>query len=245
MVSSMKERYEELKKYPNMLLDYNAILAFYPDYYKIKENLKHELFLAKRKIDKAFEKNYRSSDLYNKLKEENFSEEEIYEYTRQNKDEKYNYLELVFNTLLSQSIDLCDLIDYIGHYPDTYPVPLEEEKNPNMEKLLEKYDIIVRYHLDDDLGEMQIQAEDIVRIIEKLEDNLGCIKQLKLSFKDENFINNWFCIKNITDEERKEMWSSTLDKIKDFPLSESQKQGKSKREKGKHYLRVQHGPNII
>ena len=36
MVSSMKERYEQLKKYPNISLNYDEILLFYPDYYKMK-----------------------------------------------------------------------------------------------------------------------------------------------------------------------------------------------------------------
>lgn len=29
---------------------------------------------------------------------------------------------------VEKSIELCNLIDYIGHYPVTYPVPREEGK---------------------------------------------------------------------------------------------------------------------
>ena len=74
---------------------------------------------------------------------------------------------MIFDELVKSSITLCKLIDYIGHYPTTWPVPKEEEKDIEMEKLLEKYDIIVRYHLNDELVKMQITSNDVARIIQK------------------------------------------------------------------------------
>ena len=47
MVSNMKERYEELKKYGNILLNYDEILLFYPDYFKTKVELENESFISK------------------------------------------------------------------------------------------------------------------------------------------------------------------------------------------------------
>ena len=61
MVSSMKERYEELKKCGNILLNYDEILLFYPDYFKTKVELENESFISKEQVDDTFEKNYRDS----------------------------------------------------------------------------------------------------------------------------------------------------------------------------------------
>ncbi len=228
MISSMRENYEKLKENPEMLVDYNAILAFYPDYYKLKMDLMYEKFLAKRRVDNIFRKNYKKSELYKNLKNEGFTEEEVFEYMLNNKDKKYDYLELVFNELLKSINDLCDLIDYIGHYPNTYPSPLESEKNPEMEKLLEKYNISVKYDFEEDSDEMQIRAFDIVRIIEKLDDSLNLFNQLKHLFAQENFIDDWFCQKSVVDEKTQALLINISDRIEYFPTLNSQTQGKSK-----------------
>ncbi len=240
MVSNMKERYEELKQYGNIILNYNEILLFYPDYFKTKVLLENESFVSKEQVDDAFEKNYRSSALYNKLVQLAMANDEIYGFMKHNKDLKYASLKSIFDKLIQSSINLCELVDYIGHYPTTYPVPKEEEKNPKMEELLEKYDITVRYYLGD-INEMQITSDDVVRIIDKLHENLEMINSVKGIIAS----NDWLFTRQLSDEAREKNTIDIINGIDSFPLSTYQKQNQSSREEGKKYLRLQHGKKII
>ncbi len=240
MVSSMKERYEELKKCGNILLNYDEILLFYPDYFKTKVELENESFISKEQVDDIFEKNYRGSALFDKLVQLGMANNKIYEFMKHNKDLKYASLKSIFDKLVQSSIDLCELIDYIGHYPTTYPVPKEEEKNSKMEKLFEKYDITVRYYLGD-INEMQIASDDIVRIIDKLHENLEMINSVKGIVTS----NDWLFTRQLSDEEREKETNDIINAIDYFPLSAYQKQNQSSREEGKKYLKLQHGKNII
>lgn len=241
ILRSIKERYNEYKKYPNISLNYNDILLFFPDYFKVKMELEKEEFVSKEEIDKEFNDNYKNSALYEKLVKLAMAEDEIYEFMNKNKDVKYMDIKNLFDKSVESSISLCELIDYIGHYPTTWPVPNEDEKNPAMEELLEKYDIIVRYHMDDDLDEMQIMSDDVVRIMEKLSENLSLINILK----EKTNTNEWLFSREMSDEKRQESGLDIISHIEDFPLSYYQIQQKSKREEGKKYLRLQHGKNII
>lgn len=241
ILRSIKERYNEYKKYPNILLNYNDILLFFPDYFKVKMELEKEEFVSKEEIDKEFNDNYKNSALYEKLVKLAMSEDEIYEFMNKNKDVKYMDIKNMFDKFVESSISLCELIDYIGHYPTTWPVPNKDEKNPAMEELLEKYDIIVRYHMDDDLDEMQIMSDDVVRIMEKLSENLSLINIIK----EKTNTNEWLFSREMSDEKRQESGLDIISHIEDFPLSYYQIQQKSKREEGKKYLRLQHGKNII
>ena len=142
ILRSIKERYNEYKKYPNILLNYNDILLFFPDYFKVKMELEKEEFVSKEEIDKEFNDNYKNSALYEKLVKLAMAEDEIYEFMNKNKDVKYMDIKNLFDKSVESSISLCELIDYIGHYPTTWPVPNEDEKNPAMEELLEKYELV-------------------------------------------------------------------------------------------------------
>ncbi len=236
----MKERYEELKKFGNILLNYNEILLFYPDYFKTKIELQNESFISKEHIDRVFEENYKSSILYDRLVKLAMDKEEIYEFMKHNKDLKYASLKSIFDKLVESSINLCELIDYIGHYPTTYPVPKEEEKNLKMEELLEKYDITIRYYLGD-IGEVQIISNDVVRIIDKLNENLEMINIVKGKVEG----NEWLFTRQLSDIEREKVTNEIINDIESFPLSSYQKQNKSLREEEKKYLRLQYGKNVI
>ncbi len=241
MVSVMKERYEELKKCRNILLNYDEILLFYPDYYKTKVELENEVFISKEQADEAFEKNYKGSALYDKLVQLAMASDEIYEVMKHNKNLKYASLKSIFDKLLQSSIDLCELIDYIGHYPTTYPVPRAEEKNPKMEELLEMYDILARYYLGDDMDEMKITSDDVVRIIDKLNENLKTIREIKEKIASDE----WLFTRQLSDVQREKNTNDIINDIESFPLSVYQKQNRSFREEGKRYLRLQHGNNVI
>ena len=136
---------------------------------------------------------------------------------------------------------MCELIDYIGHYPSTWPVPTEQEKNPKMEALMEEYDIIVRYHLDDDLAKMQITSDTVVRIIDKLFENLEKLNDVKSNLLS----NDWLLTVKLNSEKREQLTSEIIQEVEQFPLSDYQKREKSEREEGKKYLKLQYGSNII
>lgn len=241
MMKSIEERYESLKEYGNIILDHDDILLFYPDYFKTKTELENIRFISKEEADKYFEENYKTSDLYNELLELEMTEEEIYNYMNQNKEFKYNCLSTLFSKMIRSIIELCELIDYIGHYPTTYPVPKEEEKNPSMEALLEKYDIMIRYYLSVEHGKMQVTSDDVVRIIETLKKNLSYFDTLlKLTYN-----NDWLLIRKVSTEELENSLRQVIEELESFPLSHYQKNGESKREEGKKYLRLQYGNDII
>ena len=241
MVSSIIKKYEEYKKYGNIIMDYDEILLFYPDYYKTKVELENINFISKEDADKYFNENYKNSELYKKLTELAMAEDEIYSYMNHNKDIKYESIKTLFESLVNSCINMCELIDYIGHYPSTWPVPTEQEKNPKMEALMEEYDIIVRYHLNDDLDKMQITSDTVVRIIDKLFENLEKLNKVKSKISS----NDWLLTVKLTGEKREQLTSELIQEIEQFPLSDYQKRGKSEREEGKKYLRLQHGSNII
>ena len=236
----MKERYNELKESPRILVTYSDILSFYPDYYKKKVELENMEFFSKEEIDADFETAYDKTDLYDKLVELGMAKDEIHDVMSHNKDLKYDRLKAIFEALVKSSIDLCDLIDYIGHYPTTYPVPKEEEKDPRMEALLDKADIMVRYYAYDDIDEMQIMSDDVVRIIEKLSNNLYGIDLVSTLSTTQHY-----CERHCSDEALKESTKLIIDEINTFPPSCYQMEGKSHREEGKMYLRKQHGKNVI
>lgn len=222
-------------------MDYDEILVFYPDYFKIKSELEQLKFTSKEEADEYFENHYKSSKLYEKLTVLAMAEDEIYNFMKHNMELKYSQLSLLFKESVASVIQLCELIDYIGHYPTTWPVPKEEEKNLEMEKLLEQYDIIVRYHLNDELDKMQITSDDVVRIIETLNRRLDYVNSI---FK-KSYNNDWLLTRKTSEEKRSELIDQVIIAIKYFPLYSYQAQNKSKREEGKMYLRRQQGDNII
>ena len=128
-------------------------------------------------------------------------EDEIYNYMQHNKDIKYDCIKKILESLIKSCINMCELIDYIGHYPSTWPVPTEQEKNPKMEALMEEYDIIVRYHLDDDLDKMQITSDTVVRIIDKLFENLEKLNDVKSNLLS----NDWLLTVKLNSEKREQL----------------------------------------
>lgn len=241
MITEIAKKYEDYKKCKNIIVDYDEILLFYPDYFKTKTELEQLKFISKEEANQYFENNYKLSKLYAKLTLLAMSEDEIYNFIKHNMELKYSNFSLLFQELITSVIKLCQLIDYIGHYPTTWPVPKTEEKNPELEKLLEEYDIIVRYHLNDEIDKMQITSDDIVRIIETLKYRLSYVNLVSKKISN----NEWLLTRNISEEKFIEYVNQAIIEINDFPLSSYQIANKSKREEGKMYLRRQHGKDII
>lgn len=138
---------------------------------------------------------------------------------------------------MEKSIELCNLIDYIGHYP----VPREEEKDLPMEALLEKYDIMVRYHDAEDYDKMQIYSDDVVRIVESLEKHISILDAINMQVSEED----WMLKRDLSEAKFKSYINGLIEDADFFPESNFQKKGRSKREEGKMYLRKQHGKHII
>lgn len=241
MTQKMQEIYEKYKDSGNYLLDYDELLLFCPDYYKIKIMIENEKFTPKEEVDLYFEKNYQDSELYKKLKKLAMAEDEIYDAMKSSKDFRYLLYKCAFMKYQKSIVQLCELIDYIGHYPERWPVPKEEEKNLDMELLLEEYDIIVSYHASDDIDLMQITSDDVVRIIEKLKDNLTIFEALKKGITT----NDWSIKRVISDRELEDRINTCIREMEDFPQSNYQKKGRSRRKEVKRDLRRQHGNKII
>ena len=235
IINRLKYVCEDYKRYPNIMINYDDILFLFPDYSKVKIGLENETFLEKKEVDELFVENYKNSVLYKKLVHLAMSKDDIYDFMNHNKDVNYKCLKNVFDKCVESSISLCELIHYIGHYPDTWPFPIEEEKNPKMEKLFEKYDIIVRYYVHDDVDKMQIVSDDVVRILEKLSENLQCINSIKEKVSNDD----WLFTKNKSDKEMQEECLNTIQHIDDFPLSFYQMQRRSRREEEMQYLKLQ------
>lgn len=238
MVDSIRKMYELYQKDGNIIIDYDAILLFYPDYYKTKVELENMRFITPEEANTYFNENYKSSEVYKGLTELAMSGFEIYSYMKHNKDRNYIFTKRIFESLVKSCINMCELIDYIGHYPSTFPVPTEQEKNPNMESLMDKYDIIVKYYLQDDIDKMQITSNTVTRIIDKLLENLEKLNILKSRISSNDWLLTFFTGEKSADE--------VIQEIEQFPLSDYQIKGKSEREERKEYLRrLQYNQNNI
>lgn len=231
-----KKEYEEFKRYRNISLDYDRILDFCPLYNEIREELKKRYFISLSKVQKEFEENYRDTYVYRVLKN-NHSESDVLKLMSASMNYNYFFNKLKFNQVKKGAIKLCDLIDYIGHYPATYPVPTADEKNLKLEKMLEQYDIIVRYRLGD-YNKMQILSDDVFRLIEALKEHLNILSYLdKLLYEN----NDWMFWNSFYKNNSLEV----LDVLPAVDLSIRQKAGESEREQGKKYLRLNYGKDII
>lgn len=105
---------------------------------------------------------------------------------------------------------------------------------------MEKYDVMVRYYMYDDVDRMQIRADDIVRIVDNLNINLKVIRKNINSVSN----NEWLLYRKMTDKQYIEEYNRIKSNL-EFPLSFSQlNYGVSNREEAKKYIRRNHG-NVI
>lgn len=214
---SMQERYEELKKHRDLMVNHDDILLICPDYYKMRMELLQEEFKPKEAVDKEFEEYYKNSELYVTIEDHNI--------IARVKDKKYTQLKTIFEAAVRSNINLCELVDYIGHYPNRYPIPNDDEKNPKFERMMEEYDISVRYYLDDDVDYMSISSDDITRIIEKMNTNFSIMDMVKNLTPIENY-----CSESYPNNVSEDYIEVIVKEILAFPPSKYQEQGKSKRE---------------
>lgn len=231
----------ELRECRMEILDYDTILDYVPYYHEIREYLKNIKFISREEAIKYASDNYKNASFYKYLSDLAMNDEEIRKVVIDNTLLKYDCLITgILEYSVSHTINLCNLIEYIGNYPTTYPVPREDEKNYAMEQLMEKYDIMVRYYMYDDVDKMQIHADDLVRIVDNLNINLKVIRKNINSVSN----NEWLLNKKLTDKQYIEEYNRIKSYL-EFPSSFSQlNYGVSNREKGKKYIRRNHG-NVI
>lgn len=223
----------------NNIYDYDTIIRIVPYYDEIKAYLENIRIISEQEVMEWSKNHYTNSIAYSKLKEELLDEEEIKKQILNHTQLRYRMFQKFLSPMQNSAKECCDLIEYIGHYPTKYPVPTEEEKNTELEKLLEQYDIIVRYYAGD-LTKMQIDGDTIIRTVTHLNYCLEYIKKLTASINNKDaYLKTYF-----TSENYKVGLEDIISKAT-FPLSSYQEEGKSRREEGKRYLRLQHGPHII
>lgn len=229
------------RKYRREILNYDTILDYVPYYHEIREYLKNIKFISREEAFKYACDNYKNASFYKYLSDLAMDDEEIENVVVENALLKYDCL--ITGTLeysVKHAINLCNLIEYIGKYPTTYPVPREDEKNADMEELMEKYDIIVRYYMNDDIDDMQILSDDLVRIVDNLNINLKVIREIINVISN----NEWLLDRKMTGKQYIEEYlriKSTLE----FPISFYQANyGTSHREEAKKYIKRNHG-NVI
>lgn len=127
-------------------------------------------------------------------------------------------------------LDCCRMVEYIGNYPTSYPTPEESEKNKEIEKLLEKYDIMPSYYAYGDKDVLQITGDDINRINDTINRSLEATKKI---LEISNNTVTYFSLNN--EEEYLKLVSQEVA----FPKSVYQKEGKSYRDNRKIYLKKQ------
>ena len=127
-------------------------------------------------------------------------------------------------------LDCCKMVEYIGNYPTRYPEPKDQEKNQEVEKLLEKYDIMPSYYAYGDKDVLQITGDDINRINDTINRSLEATKKI---LEISNNTVTYFSLNN--EEEYLKLVSQEVA----FPKSVYQKEGKSYRDNRKIYLKKQ------
>ena len=122
------------------------------------------------------------------------------------------------------------MVEYIGNYPTSYPTPEESEKNKEIEKLLEKYDIMPSYYAYGDKDLLQITGDDINRIDDTMTRSLNAAKK----FLDLSHIPATYFTLN-----KEEKYLNLVAEEVSFPESVYQKDGKYYRKNRKMYLKKQ------
>ena len=166
---NLKEKYEELKNNPDILVDCDEITAFFLDYYK------ERVRLANTKIPHAdirefisdFGKIYEETEDYKETKSALEKLPFIDKYEIQS--ELDARLISIRTTMRNNAMDsrdaaiyLLNLIDHIAHYK---PVEVEERIGDGLRNVdeLEEYDIKIITSKDG--NKFQIMSEDVVRLI--------------------------------------------------------------------------------
>ena len=169
---NLNEKYTELNTNFDIKIDCEELLSFFPDYYKEKVRLENEstVYLNYDYFYTSYYDEIKKTSEYQRIKKElkkngmakNRLSSALLEYV----DSKRQLMVNNIRDSRIAAVRILDLIDYVGHYKRG------QKKDYEYEELLKKYDIrIIDGHKSKNL---QISANDAVRLINTAKDKISC-----------------------------------------------------------------------
>ena len=219
---------QKQKLEPKSIYDYTKILEEIPDYDEVRG-----IFLACQipeweMVKEEVTNEVIASDLYQF--QTTSDKKAMLQFALAGAKRNHEFYKKALEICKRSGLDCCRMVEYIGNYPTSYPTPEESEKNKEIEKLLEKYDIMPSYYAYGDKDLLQITGDDINRIDDTMTRSLNAAKKLL----DLSHIPATYFTLN-----KEEEYLNLVAEEVSFPESVYQKDGKSYRKNRKMYLKKQ------
>ncbi len=218
---------EQKKKLePKSIYDYTKILEEISDYDDVRGIFLSCQIPEWETVKEEVTSEIMSSDLYQITSDK----KTMLQFGLQKAKENHEIYKKALEICRRAGLDCCRMVEYIGNYPTSYPTPKENEKIKEVEKLLEKYDIMPSYYAYGDKDLLQITGDDINRIDDTMTRSLTVTQRiLELSKNPTTYF---------TINKAEEYLNLVAEEVV-FPKSIYQNEGKSYRENRKIYLKKQ------
>ena len=218
---------EQKKKLePKSIYDYTKILEEISDYDDLRGIFLSCQIPEWETVKEEVTSEIMSSDLYQITTDK----KTMLQFGLQKAKENHEIYKKALEICRRAGLDCCRMVEYIGNYPTSYPTPKENEKIKEVEKLLEKYDIMPSYYAYGDKDLLQITGDDINRIDDTMTRSLTVTQRiLELSKNPTTYF---------TINKAEEYLNLVAEEVV-FPKSIYQNEGKSYRENRKIYLKKQ------
>lgn len=218
---------EQKKKLePKSIYDYTKILEEISDYDDVRGIFLSCQIPEWETVKEEVTSEIMSSDLYQITSDK----KTMLQFGLQKAKENHEIYKKALEICRRAGLDCCRMVEYIGNYPTSYPTPKENEKIKEVEKLLEKYDIMPSYYAYGDKDLLQITGDDINRIDDTMTRSLTVTQRiLELSKNPTTYF---------TINKAEEYLNLVAEEVA-FPKSIYQNEGKSYRENRKIYLKKQ------
>lgn len=218
---------EQKKKLePKSIYDYTKILEEISDYDDLRGIFLSCQIPEWETVKEEVTSEIMSSDLYQITSDK----KTMLQFGLQKAKENHEIYKKALEICRRAGLDCCRMVEYIGNYPTSYPTPKENEKIKEVEKLLEKYDIMPSYYAYGDKDLLQITGDDINRIDDTMTRSLTVTQRiLELSKNPTTYF---------TINKAEEYLNLVAEEVA-FPKSIYQNEGKSYRENRKIYLKKQ------
>ena len=218
---------EQKKKLePKSIYDYTKILEEISDYDDVRGIFLSCQIPEWETVKEEVTSEIMSSDLYQITSDK----KTMLQFGLQKAKENHEIYKKALEICRRAGLDCCRMVEYIGNYPTSYPTPKENEKIKEVEKLLEKYDIMPSYYAYGDKDLLQITGDDINRIDGTMTRSLTVTQRiLELSKNPTTYF---------TINKAEEYLNLVAEEVV-FPKSIYQNEGKSYRENRKIYLKKQ------
>ena len=218
---------EQKKKLePKSIYDYTKILEEISDYDDVRGIFLSCQIPEWETVKEEVTSEIMSSDLYQITSDK----KTMLQFGLQKAKENHEIYKKALEICRRAGLDCCRMVEYIGNYPTSYPTPKENEKIKEVEKLLEKYDIMPSYYAYGDKDLLQITGDDINRIDDTMTRSLTVTQRiLELSKNPTTYF---------TINKAEEYLNLVAEEVV-FPKSIYQNEGKSYRENRKIYKKKQ------